>query len=117
MLQIQHDEASVGTVTATDVQNHAILRAYLKETAAYASPPRNSKEKLVRLSPDQLHELITDVVDEIQRRQASALLSSQPVGDDVAPFLQPCPEYHEERNKGRQKLSTLQNSSYLGYVF
>ena len=108
MLQIQHDEASVGTVTATDVQYHAILRAYFEETAAYASPPQKSREKLVRLSPDQLHELITDVVDEIQRRQASALLSSQPVGDDVAPFLQPRPEYHEKRNKGRQKLSTLQ---------
>ncbi|KAK5097592.1 component of the polarisome [Lithohypha guttulata] len=90
-------------------QHYAVLRAYLKGSAA--QPPRANKarDKLLRLSPVQFHELSTDVFDELQRRQAAQPLPGRPPRmDKVPPFLQPRPDFHEKRNQARQKLSSLQ---------
>ena len=90
-------------------QHYAVLRAYLKGGAA--APPRTNKarDKLLRLSPVQFHELSTDVFDELQRRQAAQPLPGRPPRQDkVPPFLQPRPDFHEKRNQARQKLSSLQ---------
>lgn len=89
-------------------QHYAVLRTYLKGGAA--QPPRANKarDKLLRLSPVQFHELSTDVFDELQRRQAASPLPGRPPRQDkVPPFLQPRPDFHEKRNQARQKLSSL----------
>lgn len=78
-------------------------------------PPRPNKarDKLLRLSPIQFHELSTDVFDELQRRQASAPLPGRPPRrDHVPPFLQARPDFHEKRNQARQKLSSLQTPRF-----
>ena len=78
-------------------------------------PPRPNKarDKLLRLSPIQFHELSTDVFDELQRRQAMAPLPGRPPRrDKVPPFLQPRPDFHEKRNQARQKLSSLQTPRF-----
>lgn len=94
-------------------QHYAVLRAYLRGGAA--QPPRTNKarDKLLRLSPVQFHELSTDVFDELQRRQAAQPLPGKPPRQDkVPPFLQPRPDFHEKRNQARQKLSSLQTSRF-----
>jgi len=94
-------------------QHYAVLRAYLRGGAA--QPPRANKarDKLLRLSPVQFHELSTDVFDELQRRQAASPLPGRPPRQDKVPlFLQPRPDFHEKRNQARQKLSSLQTSRF-----
>lgn len=94
-------------------QHYAVLRAYLRGGAA--QPPRANKarDKLLRLSPVQFHELSTDVFDELQRRQAAQPLPGKPPRQDkVPPFLQPRSDFHEKRNQARQKLSSLQTSRF-----
>lgn len=94
-------------------QHYAVLRAYLKGGAA--QPPRTNKarDKLLRLSPVQFHELSTDVFDELQRRQAAQPIPGRPPRmDKVPPFLQPRTDFHEKRNQARQKLSSLQISRF-----
>lgn len=94
-------------------QHYAVLRAYLR--GGSAQPPRTNKarDKLLRLSPVQFHELSTDVFDELQRRQAAQPLPGKPPRQDkVPPFLQPRPDFHEKRNQARQKLSSLQTSRF-----
>ena len=94
-------------------QHYAVLRAYLKGGAS--QPPRTNKarDKLLRLSPVQFHELSTDVFDELQRRQAAQPLPGKPPRQDkVPPFLQPRQDFHEKRNQARQKLSSLQTSRF-----
>ena len=78
-------------------------------------PPRPNKarDKLLRLSPIQFHELSTDVFDELQRRQASAPLPGRPPRRErVPPFLQARPDFHEKRNQAREKLSSLQTPRF-----
>jgi len=94
-------------------QHYAVLRAYLRGGAA--QPPRANKarDKLLRLSAVQFHELSTDVFDELQRRQAASPLPGRPPRQDkVPPFLQPRSDFHEKRNQARQKLSSLQTSRF-----
>ena len=94
-------------------QHYAVLRTYLK--GGQAQPPRTNKarDKLLRLSPVQFHELSTDVFDELQRRQAAQPLPGRPPRQDkVPPFLQPRSDFHEKRNQARQKLSSLQVSRF-----
>lgn len=94
-------------------QHYAVLRAYLR--GANAHPPRANKarDKLLRLSPIQFHELSTDVFDELQRRQALAPINGrQPSRDRVPPFLQARMDFHEKRNQARQKLSSLQTPRF-----
>ena len=75
--------------------------------------PRSNraKDKLLRLSAVQFHELSTDVFDELLRRQsASGARRSGPGGsvqEGAPPFLVPEDNFHPKRNQARQKLSTL----------
>ncbi|EXJ83296.1 hypothetical protein A1O1_06915 [Capronia coronata CBS 617.96] len=90
-------------------QHYTILKGYLKGGAQAPPRPNKARDKLLRLSPVQFHELSTDVFDELQRRQASAPLPGRPPRQqNVPPFLQPRKDFHEKRNQARQKLSTLQ---------
>jgi hypothetical protein len=94
-------------------QHYTILRTYLR--GGNAHPPRANKarDKLLRLSPIQFHELSTDVYDELQRRQALGPPNGRPPPRDrVPPFLQPRPDFHEKRNQARQKLSSLQTPRF-----
>ncbi|RMZ80829.1 hypothetical protein DV737_g2810, partial [Chaetothyriales sp. CBS 132003] len=93
-------------------QHYNVLRGYLKGGAQPPPRPNKARDKLLRLSPVQFHELSTDVFDELQRRQASAPLPGRPPRRDVPPFLQPRPDFHEKRNQARQKLSSLQTSRF-----
>lgn len=99
-------------------QHYTVLRRYLAGTQAGPPRPNKAKEKLLRLSPVQFHELSTDVYDELQRRQASAPpppLPGQPPRpppQNVPPHLLPRPEFHEKRNQARQKLSSLQQQRF-----
>lgn len=78
-----------------------------------AGNPRSNraKDKLLRLSAVQFHELSTDVYDELLRRQtASGARRSGPGGvvqEGAPPFLIPEDNFHPKRNQARQKLSTL----------
>lgn len=75
--------------------------------------PRSNraKDKLLRLSAVQFHELSTDVYDELLRRQsADGARRSGPGGlvqEGAPPFLMPEDNFHPKRNQARQKLSTL----------
>lgn len=94
-------------------QHYAVLRAYLRGGAS--QPPRTNKarDKLLRLSPVQFHELSTDVFDELQRRQAAQPLPGRPPRQDkVPPYLLARPDFHEKRNQARQKLSSLQTPRF-----
>ena len=51
-------------------QHYAVLRAYLRGGSQLPPRPNKARDKLLRLSPIQFHELSTDVFDELQRRQA-----------------------------------------------
>jgi len=94
-------------------QHYTVLRAYLRGGPQQASRPNKARDKLLRLSPVQFHELSTDVFDELQRRQAAAPLPGRPPRrENVPPFLQPRPDFHEKRNQARQKLSSLQTPRF-----
>ena len=90
-------------------QHYTILKGFLRGGAQAPPRPNKARDKLLRLSPVQFHELSTDVFDELQRRQASAPLPGRPPRQkNVPPFLQPRSDFHEKRNQARQKLSSLQ---------
>ena len=94
-------------------QHYGILRTYLRGGNAHPPRPNKARDKLLRLSPIQFHELSTDVYDELQRRQALAPTNGRPPPRDrVPPFLQPRPDFHEKRNQARQKLSSLQTPRF-----
>jgi hypothetical protein len=89
-------------------QHYTVLRNFLKGGNAHPPRPNKARDKLLRLSPVQFHELSTDVFDELQRRQALAPINGRPPPRDrVPPFLQPRQDFHEKRNQARQKLSSL----------
>lgn len=91
-------------------QHYVVLKSFLKGAASHPPRPNKARDKLLRLSPLQFHELSTDVFDELQRRQAAAPLPGRPPRpQNVPPFLQPRSDFHEKRNQARQKLSTLQH--------
>jgi hypothetical protein len=94
-------------------QHYTVLRNYLKGGNAHPPRPNKARDKLLRLSPVQFHELSTDVFDELQRRQALAPINGRPPPRDrVPPFLQPRQDFHEKRNQARQKLSSLQTPRF-----
>lgn len=101
-------------VEAELAQHYAMLRTYLRGGNAYPPRPNKARDKLLRLSPIQFHELSTDVFDELQRRQALAPTNGRPPPprDRVPPFLQPRQDFHEKRNQARQKLSSLQTPRF-----
>ncbi|KAJ5103848.1 hypothetical protein N7532_004377 [Penicillium argentinense] len=68
-----------------------------------------ARDKLLRLSPTQFHELSTDVYDELIRRQQAMPPPGYPPRPDVPPFLPPRKNFHEKRNHARQRLASLQH--------
>lgn len=94
-------------------QHYTVLKNFLKGGAPQPPRPNKARDKLLRLSPVQFHELSTDVFDELQRRQAATPIPGRPPRrDNVPPFLQPRQDFHEKRNQARQKLSSLQASRF-----
>ncbi|KAJ5808165.1 Spa2 homology (SHD) of GIT [Penicillium riverlandense] len=96
-------------------QHYAALKRFLN--ASYRDdrgPGRSNKarDKLLRLSPTQFHELSTDVYDELVRRQQAMPPPGRPPRPDVPPFLPPRKEFHEKRNQARQKLASLQHQRF-----
>ncbi|KIX08193.1 uncharacterized protein Z518_02849 [Rhinocladiella mackenziei CBS 650.93] len=95
------------------LRHYTVLKGYLKGGAQAPPRPNKARDKLLRLSPVQFHELSTDVFDELQRRQAATPLPGRPPRQqNVPPFLQPRPDFHEKRNQARQKLSSLQTPRF-----
>jgi Spa2 homology domain (SHD) of GIT len=94
-------------------QHFDVLKRYLNGGQPQPPRPNKARDKLLRLSATQFHELSTDVYDELIRRQA-ATPPRPPPGrppqrpPNVPPFLLPRSEFHEKRNQARQKLSSLQ---------
>ncbi|PCH03368.1 Spa2 homology (SHD) of GIT [Penicillium occitanis (nom. inval.)] len=83
---------------------HASDRAAMKTNKA--------RDKLLRLSPTQFHELSTDVFDELVRRQQAAGGPGRPPRTDIPPSLPPRQDFHEKRNQARQKLASLQHPRF-----
>jgi hypothetical protein len=95
------------------LQHYTVLKAYLRGGAPQPPRPNKARDKLLRLSPVQFHELSTDVFDELQRRQASAQSPpGQPPARTVPQYLLPRSDFHEKRNQARQKLSSLQDARF-----
>ncbi|KAI8647400.1 hypothetical protein BD408DRAFT_408491 [Parasitella parasitica] len=80
------------------------LKSYLKELieqeAMNGPHPHRiaARQKLIRLSHLQFHELAMDVYDEVIRRRKN---------DKFLPFLAVREDFHPKRNQARQKLATL----------
>ncbi|CAL5872628.1 uncharacterized protein PFLUO_LOCUS6894 [Penicillium psychrofluorescens] len=96
-------------------QHYAALKRFLN--ASYRDDrglgrSNKAKDKLLRLSPTQFHELSTDVYDELVRRQQAMPPPGRPPRPDVPPFLPPRKEFHEKRNQARQKLASLQHQRF-----
>ncbi|KAF7164945.1 hypothetical protein CNMCM6106_001302 [Aspergillus hiratsukae] len=98
-------------------QHYLALRRFLN--ASYRDERANSKsnkarDKLLRLSATQFHELSTDVYDELLRRQQAMPSPGRPgpPRPDVPPFLPPREDFHEKRNQARQKLASLQHQRF-----
>lgn len=96
-------------------QHYVALKRFLQ--APYredkdSARSNKARDKLLRLSPTQFHELSTDVFDELRRRQQAMPPPGRPPRPDVPPFLQPRPEFHEKRNQARQKLASLQHKRF-----
>ena len=116
---IAHSRSSDGTISdeqsrkyrrmETELfQHYTVLKAFLRGASQAPPRPNKARDKLLRLSPVQFHELSTDVFDELQRRQALAPIPGRMARpQNVPPFLRPRPDFHEKRNQARQKLSSL----------
>ncbi|KAJ5574277.1 Spa2 homology (SHD) of GIT [Penicillium hispanicum] len=96
-------------------QHYNALRRFLN--ASYRDDrmggrSNKARDKLLRLSPTQFHELSTDVYDELIRRQQSMPPPGRPPRPDVPPFLPPRKDFHEKRNQARKKLASLQHQRF-----
>ncbi|PYH92465.1 cell polarity protein [Aspergillus ellipticus CBS 707.79] len=76
------------------------------------SKSSKARDKLLRLSATQFHELSTDVYDELLRRQQAMPGPNRPPRPDVPPFLPPRKDFHEKRNQARKKLASLQHQRF-----
>ena len=95
------------------LQHYNVLKSYLRGGAQQPPRPNKARDKLLRLSPVQFHELSTDVYDELQRRQAFAQPPpGLPPTRPVPQYLLPRNDFHEKRNQARQKLSSLQEPRF-----
>ncbi|EKV07837.1 SpaA [Penicillium digitatum PHI26] len=89
-------------------QHYAILRRFLNGPARDERGKSNkARDKLLRLSPTQFHELSTDVYDELIRRQQASPPPGRPPRPDVPPYLPARSDFHEKRNHARKKLAAL----------
>jgi hypothetical protein len=111
---ISDDESrEVRRIEAESFQHYTELEAFLNVHCQERTLPTKVREKLLRLSTIQFHELSSDVFDEVQRRQASMPLAGRPLLQEKAPpFLQPRPDYHEKRNQARQKMAALRTPRF-----
>lgn len=96
-------------------QHYGALKRFLN--ASYRDDRLNSRsnkarDKLLRLSPTQFHELSTDVYDELIRRQQATPPPGRPPRPDVPTFLPPRADFHEKRNHARSKLASLQHQRF-----
>ncbi|KAE8350231.1 hypothetical protein BDV28DRAFT_44500 [Aspergillus coremiiformis] len=95
-------------------KHYSVLRRFL--SASYRddrnSKPSKARDKLLRLSATQFHELSTDVYDELLRRQQAMPSPGRPPRPDIPPFLPPRKDFHEKRNHARQKLASLQHTRF-----
>ncbi|OXV08937.1 hypothetical protein Egran_03299 [Elaphomyces granulatus] len=74
--------------------------------------PNKARDKLLRLSATQFHELSTDVYDELVRREQATGGPGRPPRLDIPPFLPPRNDFHEKRNQARLKMSSLQQQRF-----
>ncbi|KAI3181285.1 hypothetical protein DTO046C5_706 [Penicillium roqueforti] len=89
-------------------QHYVVLKRFLNGTARDDRGKSNkARDKLLRLSPTQFHELSTDVYDELIRRQQASPPPGRPPRTDVPPYLPARSDFHEKRNHARQKLAAL----------
>jgi hypothetical protein len=89
-------------------QHYVVLKRFLNGTNRDDRGKSNkARDKLLRLSPTQFHELSTDVYDELIRRQQASPPPGRPPRPDVPPYLPPRDDFHEKRNHARQKLAAL----------
>lgn len=96
-------------------QHYNALRRYLGnpyQSERAAMKTNKARDKLLRLSPTQFHELSTDVFDELIRRQQASGGPNRPPRPDIPPFLPPRGDFHEKRNQARQKLASLQGPRF-----
>ena len=70
------------------------------------------RDKLLRLSATQFHELSTDVYDELVRRQQATGGPGRPPRLDIPSVLPPRNDFHEKRNQARTKISSLQQQRF-----
>lgn len=94
-------------------QHYVALKRFLH--APYReerSKPNKARDKLLRLSPTQFHELSTDVYDELLRRQQAMPSPGRPPRADIPSALPPRDDFHEKRNQARQKLASLQHQRF-----
>lgn len=69
-------------------QHYVVLKRFLNGTARDDRGKSNkARDKLLRLSPTQFHELSTDVYDELIRRQQASPPPGRPPRPDVPPYL------------------------------
>lgn len=97
----------------TDIDESVLLEHYLalktflnSRDANSRQQPNKARDKLLRLSSVQFHELSTDVFDELVRRQ-SAARAPQSAPNGPPNFLLPEKTFHPKRNQARQRLSSL----------
>ncbi|XP_044715357.1 spa2-like domain (SHD) of GIT [Hirsutella rhossiliensis] len=99
--------------TRTDIdesvlnEHYLALKTFLNARDANSrQQPNKARDKLLRLSSVQFHELSTDVFDELIRRQATAR-APQNAPNGPPNFLLPEKTFHPKRNQARQRLSSL----------
>ncbi|CAI7649640.1 unnamed protein product [Penicillium pancosmium] len=96
-------------------QHFVTLRRFLHVAArndANGGRSNKARDKLLRLSPTQFHELSTDVYDELIRRQQATPPPGQPPRPDIPTSLPPRKDFHEKRNQARHKLASLQHARF-----
>ncbi|KAJ5888377.1 hypothetical protein N7495_008418 [Penicillium taxi] len=96
-------------------QHYVALKRFL--SATYREDRANgrsnkARDKLLRLSPTQFHELSTDVYDELVRRQQANPPPGRPPRPDIPSFLPARTDFHEKRNHARSKLASLQHQRF-----
>ncbi|PNS15646.1 hypothetical protein CAC42_4098 [Sphaceloma murrayae] len=87
------------------LEHYHVLKGFLGSSLGQdaAAKSTRARDKLLRLSPTQFHELSTDVYDELLRREDERQRRSP----EVPKYLLPTKSFHPKRNQARQKLSTL----------
>ncbi|KAG0128048.1 hypothetical protein HOY82DRAFT_44224 [Tuber indicum] len=72
-----------------------------------------TRDKLLRLSTFQLHELSVDVSDEAARRIAT---TDDENASDMPPYLPNVSTFHPRRNQAREKLATLRTGRFAALL-